>query len=153
GEPVLRIFVAGADGVEKELPPEQIYVTDLSSFAPPPASLPYFRRGDNLPTALPIAVALDPELGRLCFPAAAVPTAVWTSYHYGFSTELGGGGYDRPARAAAAGETWVTVKSGDSAQTLSRLVAPTDPGSLWSGAGAQLTVEIADSDTYPLRSL
>ena len=42
------------------------------------------------------AVAIDPVLGRVCFPdplpAAAVPLG---TYHYGSALEIGGGGYDR----------------------------------------------------------
>jgi len=42
-------------------------------------------------------VAVDPELGRIVFPPGHLPKkGVWVSYQYGFSTELGGGEYDRP---------------------------------------------------------
>jgi len=41
-------------------------------------------------------VALDPELGRITFPPAQLPKHVWTSYHYAFSSEIGGGEYERP---------------------------------------------------------
>jgi len=43
-------------------------------------------------------VAVDPVLGRIAFPAKKPPGKcdVLVSYHYGFSTELGGGEYDRP---------------------------------------------------------
>ena len=39
-------------------------------------------------------VAVDPALGRLLF--AQPQSAVWVSYHYGFSADMGGGEYDRP---------------------------------------------------------
>lgn len=39
-------------------------------------------------------VAVDPALGRLLF--AEPQSAVWVSYHYGFSADMGGGEYDRP---------------------------------------------------------
>jgi hypothetical protein len=41
-------------------------------------------------------VAVDPVLGRIAFPQRE-PTkkGVWVSYQYGFSTEIGGGEYDR----------------------------------------------------------
>ena len=43
-------------------------------------------------------VAIDPVLGRIAFPSRKPPGKcdVLVSYHYGFSTELGGGEYDRP---------------------------------------------------------
>jgi hypothetical protein len=42
-------------------------------------------------------VAVDPELGRIAFPPGQLPEGdVWTSYCYGFGSEIGGGTYDRP---------------------------------------------------------
>ena len=43
-------------------------------------------------------VAVDPVLGRIAFPSKKPPGKcdVLVSYHYGFSSELGGGEYDRP---------------------------------------------------------
>lgn len=41
-------------------------------------------------------VAIDPELGRLVFPASQRPKGgVWVSYQYGFAGDLGGGEYAR----------------------------------------------------------
>jgi hypothetical protein len=49
---------------------------------------------------LPNQVAVDPQLGRLKFaPGQARKQAVSVSYSYGFSTEMGGGEYERPLRA------------------------------------------------------
>lgn len=44
---------------------------------------------------LPGTLAIDPERGRIVFPPAHVPEAVWVDYHYGFSTSIGGGEYRR----------------------------------------------------------
>ncbi|TPN48536.1 hypothetical protein FJ976_19240 [Mesorhizobium sp. B1-1-9] len=47
-------------------------------------------------------VAVDPELGRMMFaPGEIRKQAVWVSYCYGFSTEMGGGEYSRPIRQPA----------------------------------------------------
>jgi len=47
-------------------------------------------------------VAVDPERGRIMFPPDAPPkNAVWVSYTYGFSADMGGGEYVRPIRQAA----------------------------------------------------
>ncbi len=41
-------------------------------------------------------VAVDPELGRMIFPANQLPKqGVRVSYHYGFSADMGGGEYER----------------------------------------------------------
>ncbi|KAA8884202.1 hypothetical protein F3087_35215 [Nocardia colli] len=40
-------------------------------------------------------VAIDPERGRLAFPPGHPPHGVWVSYHYGFSSDIGGGEYPR----------------------------------------------------------
>jgi len=64
------------------VPIEQIQVADLSRWQYSP------KRGK---------VAIDPELGRIVFPPNACPkSGVWVQYHYGFSSELGGGEYSRP---------------------------------------------------------
>lgn len=48
-------------------------------------------------------VAVDPVLGRIAFPSRKPPGKcdVLVSYHYGFSSELGGGEYNRPLQQAA----------------------------------------------------
>ncbi|WP_269936610.1 hypothetical protein [Arthrobacter sp. HY1533] len=40
-------------------------------------------------------VLIDPERGRLVFPAGQLPRGVTVGYHYGFSMDLGGGEYPR----------------------------------------------------------
>jgi hypothetical protein len=71
----------GAD--QALVPPERIVPADLSGWRYRP------RRG---------TVAVDPELGRIAFPPGELPRrGVWVSYHYGFSADLGGGEYARPA--------------------------------------------------------
>jgi hypothetical protein len=65
------------------VPPERIIAADLSlwRYLPPKGY-----------------VAVDPVLGRIAFPSKKPPGKcdVLVSYHYGFSTGLGGGEYDRP---------------------------------------------------------
>jgi hypothetical protein len=47
-------------------------------------------------------VAVDPELGRIMFaPGEVRKQAVWVSYSYGFSADMGGGEYSRPIRQPA----------------------------------------------------
>jgi hypothetical protein len=67
--------------------PDQIVAADLSGWTYRP---------------LPDQVAVDPELGRIVFPPGeARRQNVLVSYYYGFSTELGGGEYDRPIKQPA----------------------------------------------------
>jgi hypothetical protein len=40
-------------------------------------------------------IAIDPVLGRIAFPPGWIPSRVHTSYHYGFSADMGGGEYGR----------------------------------------------------------
>jgi hypothetical protein len=50
-------------------------------------------------------VAVDPVLGRIAFPPRQPPKrAVTVSYHYGFSADIGGGEYTRPAQQHAHAE-------------------------------------------------
>jgi hypothetical protein len=43
-------------------------------------------------------VAVDPARGRIAFHSREMPKGVWVDYHYGFSTEMGGGEYRRTLR-------------------------------------------------------
>ena len=78
------------------VPAEQILVFDLSSWQRPPATKTY-PDASGAPVALPIAVAVDPVLGRLALPAASTQAVVEVGSAFGFSGDLGGGPYDRTA--------------------------------------------------------
>lgn len=80
-DPALQVFMrnTAADPFEPILP-EEMQICNLSISREPTS---------------PLKVAVDPLLGRLAFPASAVPDAVQVSYAYGFSGDLGGGPYDR----------------------------------------------------------
>jgi Phage tail protein (Tail_P2_I) len=54
-----------------------------------------------------IQVAIDPETGRLAWLAPEIPDEIRVSYAYGFSSDVGGGPYDRP-NAATEGLSIVT---------------------------------------------
>lgn len=90
GDPVLRVFVrlAGAPEVV-EAPREGIHVCDL----------PDDVAGASPP---PLAVAVDPDRGRLAFPPALPVEEVRVQSAYGFPGDLGGGPYDRSAAVRAA---------------------------------------------------
>jgi hypothetical protein len=67
-------------------------------------------------------VAVDPELGRLLFPASQRPKrGVWVSYQYGFAADLGGGEYAR-----------VTPELEGATRYIVHTVLPqTDPAAVW----------------------
>lgn len=71
----------------KPYPAKQIVPADLSDWS-------YRPQTDQL--------AIDPELGRMMFaPGVSRKQAVWVSYCYGFSADIGGGEYERPTRQPA----------------------------------------------------
>jgi hypothetical protein len=46
-------------------------------------------------------ISIDPELGRISF-VSEPEGEVWVRYHYGFSADIGGGGYERPVDSGVA---------------------------------------------------
>jgi hypothetical protein len=67
--------------VERQaIPVQHIVVADLSDWV--------YRPHRN-------TVAVDPVLGRIAFPPGQLPAGMWVSYHYGFSSDMGGGEYSR----------------------------------------------------------
>ncbi len=75
--------VKQGDKVEREpIPARRIVVADLSRW--------------DVYAPRPRTVAVDPVLGRIAFPERQWPEhGVWVRYHYGFSTDMGGGEYER----------------------------------------------------------
>jgi hypothetical protein len=57
-------------------------------------------------------VLVDPQRGRLVFPAGQLPRGVTVSYHYGFSMELGGGEYPRRTAQPAGARVYRVRKEG-----------------------------------------
>jgi hypothetical protein len=107
---------------------EQIVAADLSDWS-------YRPRDDQ--------VAVDPELGRFMFaPGQSRKQAVWVSYCYGFSTDMGGGEYTRPisqpagARLYRVGEKQNYPRIADAVKAWEQ-DHPTDA-----------VIEIADSGVY-----
>jgi len=100
--PAFRIWKGSAP-----IPPEQIQICNLSAWTLPDAIKQY--RVDPLDpntstVGMPIQVAVDPELGRIAFPAglALADTPIQVDYDYGFSGDYGAGEYARTIAAPAA---------------------------------------------------
>ena len=82
---VLRVFVRLAGNpAPMEVPRDAMYA----------CRLPRPRPGTPVPA---LAMALDPQRGRIAFPEGLPVDEVWTQYSYGFAGDLGGGPYDRTA--------------------------------------------------------
>jgi hypothetical protein len=77
--------------------PERLAICDLSTWQRPARTRSYKRAADGANVDMTIDVAIDPQLGRLAFPAGFEPNAVRVDYAYGFSADIGGGPYDRRA--------------------------------------------------------
>lgn len=129
-----KSFVVYRDSLKKPVSMADIVVADLSHWT-------YSVTGQK--------VAIDPQLGRIAFaPRRAPREGVWVSYHYGFSTELGGGEYDRPVRPA---DAIIKVGSDEKIKRISDAIAcwrqfRNDPEtrSTW----ADTVIEITDSGVY-----
>jgi hypothetical protein len=61
--------------------------------------------GDAVWAHTPVSkIAIDPELGRISFPAGQEPDELHVTYRYGFSAEMGGGEYGRETTFISTGE-------------------------------------------------
>jgi len=93
--PAFQVFVLDAQGALTPLPAEEILICNLedipgeTDWRRPPPSKPYAGQ------SRPIRVAVDPQHGRIAFPAGVVPTDLAVSYAYGFAADIGGGPYPR----------------------------------------------------------
>ncbi|MFN3374736.1 MAG: hypothetical protein ACK44M_14375, partial [Chloroflexus sp.] len=83
--PAFQIAVPDSTGQFVPIPAAEILICDLGDWRRPPTSKTYAGQ------SLPIRVAVDPQRGRLAFPAGVVPSDLIVSYTYGFSADIGGG--------------------------------------------------------------
>jgi hypothetical protein len=143
-EQIQRALKVYVNGDSDPIPPEKIVIADLSTWGYPVAHL------GLSPSDMPIAVAVDPELGRLAFPRGVAPTSVRVSYSYGFSSEVGGGPYDRSLIESSSNvdlvPTYVSVTGGDSGTGAPKLQAAVD--TVQTAGESYVIVEIGDSEQY-----
>ncbi|MCP3137401.1 phage tail protein [Pyxidicoccus xibeiensis] len=103
-QPPFRIYTRGPSGGLKELSPSGILIANLArcgepGWLRPPGQRTYYPVSGGT-VQKPITALVDPELGRLVFTPGNEPAAseqVLVSYHYGFSSDVGGGTYERHA--------------------------------------------------------
>jgi hypothetical protein len=87
-------------------------------------------------------IAIDPELGRIAFPATVSPGDVFVNYTYAFSAEIGGGQYSRPFDDTA--DVVVTVPA-ESTTIEDALAAAAFQ---FSGGAASVVILIGSNDYY-----
>lgn len=129
------------------IPVERIKVASLRRLDSTDADLwPELRWPAPSPDGTRTEVIIDPEAGRLMFPAEeAAPQHVRVSYSYGFARAMGGGEYARPTEQPGPRAEVYRVGSRERFQTIAAAIAawhgrpdPTRPG----------VIEIADSGVY-----
>lgn len=111
-QPVLEVFLDGAPG-SAAIAATDLLICDLSG---EPGAADSNWQQPNIAHLLEREanphrqVAIDPVLGRLAIPVdVPIPEAIWVSYAYGFSGDVGGGPYDRRdsvAQALSRSITW-----------------------------------------------
>lgn len=116
--------------VREAIPESQIVPANLSDWRYLP------RRG---------TIAVDPVLGRIAFPTPQLPkNGVWVNYHYGFSTDLGGGEYERTI-SQPTGHILYRVGRDEQFETIN---AALDQWGMDSETVADAVIEITDSGVY-----
>jgi hypothetical protein len=94
-------------------------------------------------------VAVDPLLGRIAFPAGSNPTDVHVNYYYGFSTDSGGGFYDREGLDHGLPDNTRTFNITKEAGAAGAFRTISDAISQWSREGKPSAIfEILDSEFY-----
>lgn len=89
-------------------------------------------------------VALDPELGRIAFPAEEAPKSLRMDYHYGFPADIGGGEYRRTVTPVRADTYFAEISATGEAHN--RIQAAVQE---WVASGrAHGVLEISDSHLY-----
>jgi hypothetical protein len=165
-QPVFQLFLdeGFSAGLAAPVPAEEILICDLSDWRQPPDALSYARtviEEDGTVTTeevpMTITAAVDPALGRITFPSGHEPETVHVSYAYGFSSDVGGGPYDRSAtvRQALTREVnWQVgvAQSPELAPVGDELIFPTlaDAVAAWNSlpAGAVGVIALLDSYSY-----
>lgn len=130
--PLAVRVTSGAGAAAAEVPASRLAAADLTDWTAPPLA------------HRDVTAIIDPELGRLLFPALPHPESVVVDYAYGFPGELGGGPYGSAAnweRAPSATRYCDVAVSrgagGLAAPAPPRPLAPPDPLDPYDPAGGE----------------
>jgi hypothetical protein len=144
----LAIKVIDKNGAERAIPPEAIVCVDLEEWRQPKNLVYQVLQSDGSTVDKPVQVGVDARRGRLVFAKGQEPETddqVEVLYHYGFSTEIGGGLYDRAASLAdpALAEEEIIVAKGSPVNKIQTALSE------WAGLGKPpCIIRIADSGVY-----
>lgn len=154
-QPPFRIYKQNnVTGVSTEIAPSEMLIANLAAvngWEPPPSTRTYYKAAGGVALKT-ISVLVDPALGRFVFTSGKGPTpdeAIVVSYHYGFSSDLGGGTYDRHTEIderAGFSRYWVAYKEAGKATLQAKLTQwmadnPNTPGAVF---------EIIDNFVYEI---
>lgn len=148
-QPVLQVFL---DDAPDPVPPEEVLLCNLEAWHVPADTKPY-TRADGVIVALPIAVAVDPVLGRLTFPVSVAPERVRVSYAYGFPGDVGGGPYNRRTSLNVALDRpvdWQAAVGKSLAPDATHFNTLTDAVAAWNAlpAGTVGAIAVVDNASY-----
>ncbi|MBM3947088.1 MAG: hypothetical protein FJ315_06800 [SAR202 cluster bacterium] len=148
-QPVFQVFL---NERAEPVAPEALDIADLTNWAPPPDSKRYLNPGAGESTSFTIAAAVDPELGRITVPEGPPPLRVEVGYSYGFSSDLGGGTYQRaevtpPERAWTAKVSHHPQSGAASSAWFSTLG---EALAAWGRSEQDGDIEVSDSAIYDL---
>lgn len=144
---VFEVFVPSANDKQlMAIPSTQIVISDLANWRRPPPSA----------AGLPLEVAVDPLRGRLALPEGVDARNVEVSYAFGFSTDIGGGPYNRGQTLVTdEPDVWLAVVGRDSlAEHDDRLRFDelSDAIDAWAASGRSGIIQIVDNRTYDLHA-
>lgn len=169
GSAPFHVVTVSAGGVAREVPPEEVLICDLGDRSdgtwPRPPALKTYTALDRtveppveVAVGRPIAVAVDPVLGRLALPApgpgSELPERVEVSYTYAFSGDVGGGPYDRRRSvedALPAAVDWqLAVSRREPPVPGERVATLTEAVTAWNAlpAGTVGVIAVTDSASY-----
>ncbi|QSQ27581.1 hypothetical protein JY651_22875 [Pyxidicoccus parkwayensis] len=92
--PAFTLYLANLPAQPTAYEPEALVLCDLSTWHRPPDKLTY-QDADGNDVEVSILAGVDPVTGRIAFVPGQQPDRLHVSYSYGFSSEVGGGFYDR----------------------------------------------------------
>ena len=122
--------------LSQPVPVENIVAADLSDWS-------YVPKNDDL--------AVDPELGRIALSSSYSlknsDVAIWVSYHYGFSSDMGGGEYPRKLKQRLEQEVY-RVGPNESFHRISDAISQWNSDKIKEEKKRDAIIEIEDSGAY-----
>ena len=127
-----KSFAIWRDAGNEPIAPADLVVADLTDWA--------YRPGRH-------QVVVDPELGRMVFGARHAPErGIWVTYHYAFSSDMGGGEYPRRVTAAPGAKVY-RVGPGEEFERINQAYEQWQQDNA-AGGQPEAVIEISHSGAY-----